>query len=495
MTELDRLIRAGSMGEARQLLLDLNLQKIPRLQAAGFADLGRRLNVPGFMLQVLKPIVRSEIKLNPPPTSNELALYATGLSRLGGFREAEKILNTLNADGNPAILLYQAQNQMLQWNYNRPIPYLKKYIRAKEISDYERLVGMVNLAASHVWNMKWKLGAEVLESIQQEVLKQPNLESYKLIHGYSFELMAEMALLQEDLITAEKWLIKANELLSGSRSRYEFFVKKWQAILDVLKAPENSTQLENLRRLRSEALKLKDWETQRDCEFYEALATRNDSLFLKVYFGTPYPKYRERICSIYKPNFTIPASFQWDLFVNLHNQPVKVFNMQTAGEVGGKPLLASKPLLFKLFEILSRDFYRPTPVGSLVSELYPNEYFNPVTSPQKCYKAVIRLREWLQESQIPLEITVENENYQLLATGPYSIRVFAEPAKSSPAKKSSELQILFQYRQYRPFTAAEAAAELKMSARTAQRFLEKTLADKKIVKTAQGRSTRYRFVK
>lgn len=168
--------------------------------------------------------------------------------------------------------------------------------------------------------------------------------------------------------------------------------------------------------------------------------------------------------------------------------------MQTAREAGGKPLLASKPLLFKLLEILTRDFYRPTPVGSLVAELYPDEYFNPITSPQKAYKAVIRLRDWFQKNNIPLDVVVEIENYQLIATGPYSIRVNLESTTLAPAKKSSELEVLSQHMERRPFTTADAARVLKMSPRTAQRFLEKVLYERKITKTASGRSTRYRFL-
>ena len=41
----------------------------------------------------------------------------------------------------------------------------------------------------------------------------------------------------------------------------------------------------------------------------------------------------------------------------------------------------------------------------------------------------------------------------------------------------------------------DAADILKMTSRTVQRFLEKLVTDRKIVKTAHGRSTRYRFLK
>lgn len=486
------------MGEARQMLQELNLQKISRADAVAFADVGRRLNMPKFMLQVLRPLVRSEIPLSPPVTVKELALYATGLSRIGSFREAEKILNGLEGQGSPEIWLYQAQNQMLQWNYTKPIAPLKRYIRAQGITEYERLVGRVNLAASHVWNMKWEAGDEVLADIQHEVLKKPDLESYRLIHGYSFELMAEMAILKGDWSAAETWIVKARDLLTGSRSRYEFFVKKWQAILNLLKSPEVPEHLENLRQVRAEALQLKDWETRRDCEFYEALATRNDQLYLKVYFGTPYLSYRKRIEAIYNPSFALPADFLWNLsgVGGLGDvEPIRIFNMRSACEEGGEAQLTSKPLLYKLLDVLTRDLFRPLALGSLVAEIYPDEYFNPVTSPQKAYQAIVRLRDWFQENNIPLDVVVEGDNYQLIATAPFFIRLWVDTNKVAPEKKSSELEQLAQIMQDQIFTSADAARELQISPRSAQRILEKALANRRLLKTAAGRSTRYRFRK
>ncbi len=498
------MIREGSLGQARQILVDLNLQKIPREEAAAFADIGRRLNMPKFMLQVLRPVIRPEIPVIPPATARELGLYATALSRVGSFKEAEKILSGLDGRGSPEILLYQAQNQMLQWNYTKPILPLSRYVRAKGISDYERLVGRVNLAASHVWNMKWESGEQVLAEIQREVLKKPDLESHKLIHGYSFELMAEMAILKGELTAAEIWIVKARELLAGSRSRYEFFVKKWQAILDLLKAPSAPEPLDVLRHVRREALQLKDWETRRDCDFYEALATRNDELYWKVYFGTPYLSYRKRIAQIYQPTAEVPEDYLWTVDGDVageaekadqNGSPVRVFNMRTAGEEGGEALLTSKPLLYKLLETLSRDFFRPLPLGSLISELYPDEYFNPVTSPQKAYQAVVRLRDWFRESDIPLDVVVDGESYQLKGLGDsYAIRLGDVIAKVVPIKNISEMEQLRVAFRDRPFTTNEVARELGIAPRSAQRFLEKALADRKIKKTASGRSTRYKFI-
>ncbi len=489
ISKLDDLIRNGQQGEARALLLELSPHKIPRSHAVSIADLARRLNMPRLIILTLKHIVRSEQPISPPPSDREWALYATGLSRLGVFTEAQKILDSLRHSDSPEVLLFQSQHFMLQWDLESAILKLKKYIDQGQISQYERLVGLVNLAACYTWEKQSQAGEEIISRIWDEVAKQGHEEGHKLIYGYSIELAAEIAIQEKQFEKAEALIAKASSLLSGSKSRYEFYVKKWKSILGLLKAPDSESRLKELHWVKGEAQKLAEWEVVRDCEFYEALARRDDALFIRVYNGTSLPSFRKRIKKIYKPDFAIPRDFVWRFGES--SSPSRIFDISKGCEEGGQKALSPYPLLFNLLRVLTEDFYRPAPLGTLIDHLYPDEFFNPHSTPQKTYQIISRLRQWFKDESIPLDIVVDDKDYQLVALDTYSIRVVrSQSAVSKNAALVERLKVQFGGN---AFTSNDVASALSLAPRSAQRFLSWALENKKVSKLASGRSARYRL--
>ncbi len=485
---LDHLIRDGQLGVARERLLEFSVKSIDRTQVIEVANLARRLNMPKMMIKFLRPIVRSQYKLQSPATEQELALYATALSRLGVFAEAESILKKLKSKEVPEVLLYQAMTEMFQWNYTSPVSKLKKYVQSKTISEYERLVGYVNIAASYIWNMEWQKGQATIQIIQEEIDRSSDPHSHRLIYGYSFELLAEMSILQRNFKNGDAYLLQAEDILRGSKSRYEFFVKKWKAISKALQNFESSKSLDELRIVRKEAIELKDWETYRDCEFYEALARRDQDLFLKVYYGTPYASFRSRVQKIFQPNFSLDKRITWTLNPeNISSRP----SLALKSDLFQK--LEDKPLLEKLFSLLCQDFYRPLALGSLVSKLYPDEYFNPDSSPQKAWQIVDRLRTWFHEQSLPLDIELNEETCRLISRESCQIPVQEiQDLQNSDERKFMQAALHFKDH---PFGAKELSELLKISKRSAQNFCQLGLQSKKIIQTSAGRSTRYKFRK
>src|SRR5207302_175208 len=67
----------------------------------------------------------------------------------------------------------------------------------------------------------------------------------------------------------------------------------------------------------------------------------------------------------------------------------------------------------RMLQSLALDFYRPLQLAELHERLYPREYFNPFSSPDRVHQAARRLRRWLQENRIPLGISEELGQYRL----------------------------------------------------------------------------------
>lgn len=494
---LDQWIREGQLGLARERLLEVSVKSVDRSEALAIANLARRLNMPKLMIRFLKPVVRNPIPNQTLPTPLETALYATALSRLGVFAEAEQLLKGLSAKDHPEVYLYQAMNDMFQWDYVAPIPKLKKYTQSKSISDYERMVGWVNMAASYIWNMQWEEGRRIVSKIQDAITKSADSQRHQLVYGYSFELLAEMSVLQNQYPEADGYLARAQEILSGSKSRYEFFVRKWKTISRTLQSADSTVNLTELRNVRNESIELKDWETYRDCEFYAAFAKRDSELFKKVYYGTPYKSFRQRITKLFRPDFTLTEGGSWVL---IPDEELKKENFERHSEKVIRKLspsvfhlLEDKPLVEKLFFLLCQDFYRPLAFGSLISQLYPDEYFNPESSPQKAWQIIVRLKEWFKEQDLPLDIQVQDENCRLVAITACEIPL-GEIHEAGGSEERMLARLSQQFSQ-RPFSSQDVCDYLGISKRQAQKLCQFGLESRALVQTSAGRATKYRFRK
>lgn len=490
--EVDSLIRRGQQGQAREKLVELNLAQIPRQQKSEIADIARRLNMPKMMLGILKPLVYREKVQNDPASILERALYATALSRIGVFQEAQMILNDLNEEDDARILLFLAQNFMLQWDSYSAIPKLKKYLARPDISDYQRLVGQVNLASSLIGEMRWQESHEVLESIWKSVKSTPKdsgeQENLGLLYANSLGLAAHAAFLQGQPIQAERYLQEADKILIGTKSRYELLLKKWKSILILFRPGKTNEDVEEFRHMLEEARKAKDWETVRDFEFFLALALRDDALFLQVYHGTPHISYRKRIKKIYAPKFSIPKMYDWNLLGTNSNRR---FDLSKGCEEGGKARLTSQPLLFQLLQLLTKDFYRPVALGSIFSKLYPKEKYNPLTSPNRTYLVIKRLRAWFEKNGIPLEIEVVDDLAKLIAKEPYQVRVSYQTI--AVTKNDSYLESLEHHFFDQSFSLEQLCRALDIALSSAKKFVTWALKNQRLRKSGVGTKAKYRL--
>ena len=169
--------------------------------------------------------------------------------------------------------------------------------------------------------------------------------------------------------------------------------------------------LTELIRFRVDAVGKEHWETVRECDSFRAIVCKDKALLLKVYFGTPYQSYRQRLLKDFGESVVIPESFVWQIGEGskLGKREYDVFR--------AVPELKPGQLKYRLLRTLASDFYRPFRVTHLFSEVYPTDCFRLHGSASRIHEGVKVLRLWLKGHRLPLLISERRGQYQLASTG------------------------------------------------------------------------------
>jgi hypothetical protein len=168
-----------------------------------------------------------------------------------------------------------------------------------------------------------------------------------------------------------------------------------------------------------------------------------------------------------------------------------VFNPVTAQLENGSAPMPPGQVLHRLFIILCQDFYRPIPLISLYAKLFPGDYFNPNTSPNRTHQVIKRLRQWILKNKLDLAIEEVSGAFRLRLTSNLAIRIPRQPLPLV----SIELEVL-RFKTLVPneeFTAREAAAAMLASRSETQRVLQWAVATGEI--TSHGATNRVRYKK
>jgi hypothetical protein len=159
--------------------------------------------------------------------------------------------------------------------------------------------------------------------------------------------------------------------------------------------------------------------------------------------------------------------------------------------VAGGGTLKVGQVLHRLLVALGSDFYRPWRIAPLHFRVFPNEFFNPTSSPHRVHEAIRRLREWFVEFGLPLVIEEEGGAYRLGGTRPCRLII---PKRDLVQRKISvTLHRLKEQMGDQAFSLREAADLLKLPTRSLHRVLDEARKMALIRRTGEGRSTRYLF--
>lgn len=432
-------------------------------------------------LRILHPVIREDREKISQASPEALNIYATSLMWIGSLEEAEKCLQRIK--GSAESLLTEAFICFAKWDYQKAVFILLKYINSSQISDYQKLVGQINLLAALIATGNLKQARVVSEDLMLILKENPN---YKLLYGNSFELKAQIEILENSYEKALVSLSESEKSLTDQPGRYLLYVNKWRAIAQLGLRPQDSIVQQSLLKVKQDALRLRNWETLRDCDFHEARLTENKKLLQRILLGTPYPAYHNRIqilfgihlkdsrhLTYYPANPTVEAQ---QIGLNLDNISDNSFLSST-----------SWPLL----QLMTKDIYRPPRMGVVFSALYGNEYFDPFTSPQRVRNSIFRFNNWATQQKNGFQIKILQGDFQLV--GSEGIGVSCTQHKRPLDSWQAALKYFKMQNESRSFTSADFSKKLGITQRSALNILQKALVSKKIVKINQGRNSRYIF--
>jgi len=516
--DLEASIVSGQHQQGRAILDSVSPKTLPRQWAYRYADLANRIHHSIYALKALHRFIAPENPHEPAATDQEKMIYGYALCILGATEEALSILNSIPSGSLPEATFLKAITNFRLWNYSQSIPLLKEYLSTPGLETYRCLVGEVNLVAAFVATEQWDQALAWLEKIQTSCQGG----KYSLLLGNSFELKAQVLFFQQKYDEALAALDQARELLKDQQGLYLLFVEKWTLVCHLFQksSPEN---LAALGALRSKASGLEDFETVRECELFEAIATQNEQLLRKVIMGTPSEHYRQRARQLFGKALRPLGQFEWKLnqppsektvrnpkenYVgtsgkNQVGKPVQNPGANPVAKITGKPVifdpyekqnsqaaLYEQPHLLALFEALTIDFYKPNHLGALFKAVYPTEKFNPYTSPARVMQLLKRLDRWLQSNQVPVRVEFKKSQFSLTATAPVYVIVQRGKKMSSFEGRWSEIKNSFDGR---TFTSAKISEVVGISKTSAQRLIKQALQDGRVQTVGRGRGAAYQF--
>lgn len=479
ISQMESHIRDGQFHRVELELRKLIIKKIPRNYALAYANLARRINLFNVSLQILNPIVRCQNKLHEPASALEQIEYAEVLRKLGGVNEALQILNKINVDEFPKTLFHQTLCCFSKWDYRNAISILQKYINHPSIDPYARFVGQVNLAAALIHE---EFHAQA-DTLLNELRLEAKASGYRLLYGNILELSAQLEISRNQYTKAHDYLGQADLHLINASQVEKLWLQKWRSI--ALSLEQNRVE-PNLLKIINTATEAGHWETVRDCTYYIAQINKDQNLMSKVYFGTPHLNYRQSLLKKNKSWFQVlPFLFsdsenkmaiaRLDLDTGLINGNVKAF---TFGQVQHRLLVA-----------LTRDLFKPLSILAAFGQLFPNECFDPHSSPDRVYQAVKRLRQALFRVESGLNLVENNGGYCLAPSKHMSIVLSCDPFPND----SKDLLLIRLTKEFGDiFSVQDVAKELGVSLSTSQRLLRWAVQENKLTKVGAGPQTKYK---
>lgn len=482
---MEDLIRTGKSVLVVEEFERLKKIRIPRDWVERFSLLSYRVGMPEFGLRLLNPLIRAEGKASSTASESEKGEYAHGLIRVGASEEALEILEKQAPAVYAKTNYYRAFAYISQWDYAASIPYFEKFIADPRAEEYERLVAQVNLASAYVYELQ----SEGADTLLREILATAKRDHHQLVLGKALQLTAENFLNQKNWEAFDSALEDAEKLFQLTTGREKFFVRKL-LLQKELEINSNSKLVEKRwNAFRREASEIRHFESVRDCDRLLALKKSDSPLLFRVYFGTPHASYRKRLLQDFKSKVEIPADFEWHL-----SESTAKYRVDLSSSSFGKGKFAfdrgSHP--HKLLAALCRDFYAPQRIATLHHQVYPDEFFNPLSSPARVHRLIHRLRDWMNSSKLPLAVEETKEFYSLRPIAPVSIKIHS--ANSGTGFETDAIYQLMQRYPDKPFSVTQASTDLNIPARTLSRQIKKLMEEGKMNRIGSGPRVQYVFV-
>ena len=133
-------------------------------------------------------------------------------------------------------------------------------------------------------------------------------------------------------------------------------------------------------------------------------------------------------------------------------------------------------------------------MGTLHSELFPDSYFNPISSPNRIYQVISRLRNWIGESLLPMAIHEDHGYYWAQVRPGLAVLIREEKAQASEVSPNQTLLDRLRSLGSDEFSASQVCTHLGLSRSAFNRFAKWAIEEGFVEKRGQSSSTRYRLL-
>ncbi len=470
LDQIETLIRSGNQKKALELLERLSPQNVPARLVLRASNLLVRAGLEKMSARILHPVMFND---HVKPEAKIAAQYALTLQQLGAYNEALRILEKIDFEKVAEANLFYAFGLMTKWEYEAAVPYLRSYLKFAEITVYQSLVAKTNLAQALILSNQ----LENVEDLLSEVFAEAEKNKFLLLAANSLELRAQLLFVKGQFLEALEFLNSSDQKLESSPERYKLMVEYWKVICNYSLNPTKKEAVSSFLELRKKSVDRGFWSVVRECDFQRAVIEGNPDLFLKVYFGTPFLNYRKKLKSAF-PQVEIPETYLWNPTQKTPKKVADRFKVTEGEDVSSGAKLKKGQLSHRLMQSLTSDFYIPFRTESLFGYVFPDEHYNPVSSYKKTSNAINRLQNWLEKSEIPIQIRFKDGGYRIFLKDPYllEVRIQTFEDRKTYDTRAEILRVLASGAK----TSKEISALLDIPLRSVSRYLSDLAEDGKI---------------
>ncbi|MAF90151.1 MAG: hypothetical protein CL674_02680 [Bdellovibrionaceae bacterium] len=480
--------RSGDSKAFQQEIDQIKISQLPRKYLVEFADLLRRANRLDKALRFLHPIFSPDSKFSEEPKAKEIATLASCQIRLGAPDLAIHYFKNFShlAKEYPQYKLHFAFACFATWDYKRALELLYEYRELEEDSSYEAAIADINIGAALLVLGKNRQAEKFL--LQKVSIFQKN--AWKLLSANAMELLGQVQINLKQYSKALDYLNKSKELIGEPESLYYKFAEKWTFIAK-LYICQNLNDTKGFRQLLADFKKTfgkeRHPELRRDFEFYYAKFTKDSIRASQLYSTTESKHYCDRI----KKYFPIKTKKPTYSFFVGEAKVFKKLNYQILLKT-----LAKKPLLLGLLNIFLKDAYISSRSYLYIHNvLYPGEYFNPITGPQKISRLKKRLNMELKSNAIDLCLRSKSGNYFLCSEAGIEVEISVDlrSKNTSDLIFSQCLKDLKNNYHGRSFSMMDVVSFFGESRSKSYQFIKRCLSEKKLLKLSENKLSRYAF--
>ena len=456
--ECEADLRAGRIQQAASRLRPLQVTDIPRPLAQTMASIFRRAHLETFALRVTTPIVNGTHP-EGQATEPEINEHAAALIQLGAVAEAREFLRTLDAGENPQVLYWLAEAHSHRYEFREAIPLLRRF-NETAANEADRQEGLSLLARAYTSTGDHFAALNIAKSIEP---RDPSAARALRAHNY----------------IEQKNFPAAKSEIAGIGEAY--LMQKWEAVAQAFE----SASTVPLTAFLARAQENKDWETIRELDRYALEIQFDAEKFRHLLFGTPFAAYRDYVLA------RLNRPWNEDSYT-LGALEAPAFILHT-GEFKNHQAEAPSKMVHQLLAALLRDFYRPWSIGSLFSELFPQENFDVFSSPNRVHQLLWRLRKWVEANHLPVELIEHNGLYSFHRSEAFAFVVPREDLRVDENVLHLR-QLQSHFRDKLSFTPREAQVCLNISASSFKRLAQWGLKEHKLRREGASRATIYKLV-